>query len=556
MTGEPQSPARLTDEQRVTQQVAVTDIATATATALSRSFPSGGRAVFSGARTDFEGHRLNEMLDLVHPAQPGHLLDAGHALRAAHGAIDAAAAELDGHIANVEWEGESGEAFRTWGKNLASHARKLADFAGTAGVQISAAGEGLVSVKSALPPRDHRADPVRVTDIPPMRRVAGNAEYEAAVRVEKDRQEAINQLNRLSSFYTVSQQNLASLEAPVFEVMPGVGVPKPGIGLREGPHPPAMGTTAIHYSAQPGPAFQAAVEQSPVRGQLESAASVHHNREGVSISPILAVNPSVGTELNAATTLPTPATSPVATAHTSSGTAMGSGEMGVPLPVNDSVTSPISGSVHTLTGAERLGNNKQLPAIPARGTGSGSVNRVGHSGSAGREVGSERTSTGGQSPMGRGISGGTPSVGAAGPSGVGPGASGRGSGIVGGRPSTRKADFRASKGTVVGGEGVGRSTSSPDQRGVIGARKSDSVGSARTDGRPFHNPLDVVETPLSRSAGARRIGKGFTNGGSGLIRSRQGQGDSESDEDEMSRDPEHLMEGDRSRQGDAPPTSN
>ena len=72
---------------------------------------------------------------------------------------------------------------------------------------------------------------MKATDLPAEKRVAGNAEYEAAVKVEKDRQEAINQMNRLSSFYAVSEQTLAAQEPPVFAVMPAVGVPRPEPGV-------------------------------------------------------------------------------------------------------------------------------------------------------------------------------------------------------------------------------------------------------------------------------------------------------------------------------------
>ena len=103
-------------------------------------------------RTDFEGHRLNDMVDLVERANPSDLESAGKALREARDAITDAADELSGHIDQVDWEGEAGEAFRKWGRKLVTNTRGLADFAEVAGNQITAAGTGLASVRAPCHP--------------------------------------------------------------------------------------------------------------------------------------------------------------------------------------------------------------------------------------------------------------------------------------------------------------------------------------------------------------------------------------------------------------------
>ncbi|MGW8329956.1 hypothetical protein ACWGLE_18895 [Streptomyces sp. NPDC055897] len=546
MTGEPQSPAPLTDEQRVTQQVAVTDIATATATALSHSFPSGGRAVFSGARTDFEGHRLNEMLDLVHPAQPGHLLDAGHALRAAHGAIDAAAAELDGHIANVEWKGESGEAFRTWGKNLASHARKLADFAGTAGVQISAAGEGLVSVKSALPPRDHRADPVRVTDIPPMRRVAGNAEYEAAVRVEKDRQEAINQLNRLSSFYTVSQQNLASLEAPVFEVMPGVGVPKPLPGFGNDPREPIESGPPAHPSARASLASHHSVDHSGLQAGPDATDQLAHEVAGTPASVKSTVLPA-GTELTSISTRSAATKTMLAVGPQPYMPTPPEGD-GLPPRIGDFVPPTAGGSMRALRpgGADfraRMQSAEESSATTGQAV-SGPASRTGD-----RAAGVARggTSSTGETSRGPGVPDGGSRAGGEGSPRVGSTSqttTGRNGGIFGGRPTASprsSAASRTSTGTVVGDQGAPSSSNATSRqaqrRGVVGAAEQPSARA-----RFLSNADGVTGKPQARTAGSRSSRNGFSPGGMGLVRGAGQDGSCRSGEEEGD-DPDHVAEG-------------
>ena len=216
------------DHERVQNEVATTDQGTTVRRVVSALFgvdlaPAGGRP--AGYQSDFEGRELNAMIDLVEHATPSELTSAGEALLNARDAINDAAKELRGHIGTVDWHGESGTAFRKWGDQLVTNTQALAKFAGEAGDPIQV-GHRLTSVKSSMPPRDHRAEKKTVKQIPVPAQIKGNPEYDAAVQVEGHRQEAINQMTRLASFYSVASGNLASQEPPKFEMMPDVGVPK------------------------------------------------------------------------------------------------------------------------------------------------------------------------------------------------------------------------------------------------------------------------------------------------------------------------------------------
>lgn len=208
---------------------------------------SFGRTVTD--RTDFEKRDfdLNQLIDLVEQTDPEDLESSGKALWDARDAIKAAADELEGHIDNVRWVGESGEAFRKWGGSLVTNTHHLSDFAGAAGDQITAAAVGLASVRGAMPSRDSEASRKRPEHFTEAEKAADKSEYATAVRVEKDRQEAINQMNRLASYYAVSEEVLASLpskdKTPEFTAMPDVGVPRPLKGF--GDQPPAS-TTGSH----------------------------------------------------------------------------------------------------------------------------------------------------------------------------------------------------------------------------------------------------------------------------------------------------------------------
>lgn len=148
------------DQGRVQGQLLVTDV-TRQVQGVMESFGFGSG---SSARTSFEGHDLNAMIDLIENSKPEDLESAGEALLKARTALRTAAGDLRGFIEGVDWEGESEVAFRNWGKGLVAHAEKLGDFAETAGTQIMVAGTGLASVRNSSRP----ATPA-CTKSPPMR---------------------------------------------------------------------------------------------------------------------------------------------------------------------------------------------------------------------------------------------------------------------------------------------------------------------------------------------------------------------------------------------------
>ncbi|MEU9099354.1 hypothetical protein [Streptomyces sp. NPDC048361] len=559
----PQTPP-LTEEQRVTQQVGVTDMTTEASQALSGMFPFGGPVRFFGT-TDFEGHRLNDMIDLVENANPEHLTSAGDALFAAHKAIEEAAGTLDKDIARVAWEGQAGNAFRDWGKALAGHARNLGDFASTAGVQISAAGMGLASVRQAMPPRDHRAEPVKATELPAEKRVAGNAEYEAAVKAEKDRQEAINQMNRLSSFYSVSEQTLAAQQPPVFQPMPAVGVPQPEPGF--GPVSPGRGRadrTGTHPytvdSATPSRSSSAGV--TPARSLSEAATAQGHHPGDLMLPQELSPDRVVHTDLNSAGPALSATSQPTVPLPTVPTSVTGPGGSPMPPPLS-AVWAPLArgGS----KAPERMSDTFAGPraaAGSASGTERGVSSVTGRTGGPG-QVGPKGVAAPGRTPTAQGVTGGTPrpadtSAGRVGSSG------GRGQGISGGRPSgmtNGSQGPRAPRSSVVGGgqpASSAQSASRPGQRGAIGAQDRTASSKAPSNRRPAGGSDGVVGTPQGRVSKAQAARNGFTNGGAGLVR-RSGD-EAKGEEGEGAQSPGHLVEDEESplpdRPGHVPPVIN
>ncbi|MGW7266952.1 WXG100 family type VII secretion target [Streptomyces sp. NPDC054842] len=555
------------DLENVTRQVGAVDATTAVSEMLNNTFLGGGIRFFG--KTDFEGHRLNDMIDLVEGANPADLEAAGKALWDARDAIKDAADELSGHIERVEWEGESAEAFHTWGKKLVAHTQDLATFADAAGTQITAAGTGLASVRKSMPPRDHRSDPKTVDDIPTPKRVEGNDEYAAAVQAEKHRQEAINQMNRLASFYAVSEETLGAQEPPTFEPMPAVGVPQPNLS----------------YSAP----FSSAGEQESTKFASVGDTGGPSHREAVGVTgdsrthdatslikdvdvPVTTPDRNVGTEIDSVGTLPDarPATSappsatgqagaqggtppalagggPVAPAFggtTARGSAIGraagaGGTSGARTPASAQGRAGAAGARTFAPAQGRAG------ATGATAGGRGPMGPVGRTAAPG-QAGTRGSATArGTSAMGRGVTGGVPrSAGTTGgrTGGAGATGAGRAGGVVGGKPATGSTPSanasRMPRGTVIGGEGAATARTTGGklgQRGVIGAPQPSSGGAAgRTSPRPAGNADGVVGAPKSKSSQARKAGR--PSGGAGAARgSGSNQGPQRADDRGTSR---------------------
>ncbi|WP_460070135.1 hypothetical protein [Streptomyces sp. YKOK-I1] len=555
------------DLARVKQQNSVTDFARGV-----EERPGGGffhntvRAALEATpvgqalqqRTNFEGHRLNEMLDLVEQTNPEDLESSGNALWAARDAIEAAATELDGHIENVHWVGESGDAFRKWGRSLVTSTKGLSDFAGSAGDQIMAAATGLASVRKAMPARDTRTDPKAVSDIPEARRVQSNDEYTAAVQVEKNRQEAINQMNRLSSYYTVSEEQLASLEAPEFTVMPDVGVPSPVRSVDPAPGESASGGTRDGASRTVTTPHSA----GHVVGHGDSGGTAS-SKDGA--GRIVYPDHPVGTNIDSVGVLPEPSVAlPVGNPPAATGTAgpvsgqAGAFGGGYPAPISNGLSGRGAGpggartplSAQGRVGASGMGNPGSGP-----GAGRGPTSQTGHAGAPGQTAAKGATSGSKASPMGRGVTGGTPRATgtptsrAGGPPSTG---AGRANGVVGGRPTASSGPSnggaRAPRGTVIGAEGAPNSrptAGGPGQRGVFGAPEPAArPGPAATSVRQNTGASEAVTgRPAAHNSVARAERNGMTRGGAGLVRGSADQGNPPDRQNTQgTKRPDHLVE--------------
>ncbi|WP_411080561.1 hypothetical protein [Streptomyces sp. cmx-18-6] len=540
------------DEKRVNSQLVAMDM-TETARKTLDMFGFGDSS--PGGRTSFEGYDLNAIIDLVENSDPEHLESAGEALWKARDAIWSAAEELGDHLDGVDWRGESGDAFRKWGRGLVAHARRLGDFAGTAGTQITVAGTGLASVRSAMPPRDSRLSRRSPEDIQVPDQVMGNPEYEAAVKAEHNRQEAINQINRLASYYAISGQALAEQEPPRFDKRLGVDVPRPAGGKRQSPPAGILSKGADGVSVSsvgPGSAARTAAGES-------GSVTATNGRSSYEVwASASAPDKSTPTEISGIASAPAPTTAsgmaPAPSMPTGTGPAGGTAPpivTGFVPPVSASSSWPAR-SLGMPRTVSRFGGEpgKASPAGGGPVAGGHSGTRVGRPGSmggapsaTGRSDADVRAPAAGQS----GVMGGRPMAAHAGTSAPSNLRTGQGNGIVGGTPqrtaygtsSGIQSRHGTSPGTVIGGTGSSGGTPRPDRPGA-----------------PASGANGVVGAPRSTSESGS---KGFTSGGAGLVRRSAGRrtSDREDEENPRSTRPDHLTEDEETgaarRRGAVPP---
>lgn len=541
-----------------------------------RGTPIG--AALSAGKTDFENHKLNAMLDLVHHANPEHLETASKVLWDARTAIHDAATDLETHLKGVDWEGEGAEQFRSWTDGLIAWTKGLATFADVAATEISTAATGLASVRSSMPKeRDPRPahEQKLPTELPKAKQVDSNPDYATALKVEKNRQEAINQMNRLASFYSVSATALGmalETDPKPYTPIPDVGVPRP-TGLEKpvpsGSSRPASlggGVRTSHGSITGSHAEPATSTGTGGSGHVLPLKEVHE--------PGTPTSHEVGTEINTTTTLPAqapaaPPSTPVPTVPSTTG-----GGPLPPLPAGPMAppVAPTAGRTPGYGPSGRLPVSAQGRTGPS-GTGSGRVTQgpvgqqgravssgrvpQGPLGQAGRQVvggrapqspmgqaaratgratpaaqpGARGAAQSGRAPVGRPVTGGTPRTTNA-PGGrtaaTGPAGPAR-NGVVGGKPVTGRtpggaANTRVPRGTVVGAEEPVSSTPARGalgQRGVVGSATAKAEpGAGQAVLRSAANPQGAIGAPRSNAgsslkgseAGATGLGRGAVGG--------------------------------------------
>ncbi|MFC9731618.1 hypothetical protein ACFWEO_22240 [Streptomyces roseolus] len=530
--------------------------------------------------TSFEGHKLNAMLDLLDSADPSQLSTAGDALQTATKELNAAAKALTKFVGSVDWEGDAAVEFQRYGSEVANYAWAIGKVANAVGSQMKVANDGLTSVRNAAPPRDTRADQRKPSEFSELEKTEKKEEYQKAVAVEKDRQEAINQMNRLASFYAVSQSTLAAQEMPKPPEAYQAPVPKP-TGRDSGIRPSGTGSSREGLSRESSGPISAVEDRTlptmprtgdqldgsdPIREKPSDDTRVQIDTVKTPPAPTLPntaptptaptnTAPPTGPGMPPPLTLGTPprATGPKITGNpgvprTTTGrtgfgrpvgptTAPAVGRAGGPKgPIgpqafgrsSSPTNSPVVGRPGNPTSSPMAGRPGTPTNSPATGRANGPMGRAG-----GPQATSQST------PAGRA----TPQTGRPGQPATGRTAGGKANPIMGGTPQRTtggNTGSRIPRGTVVGSEGpaAGRTAAArPSQAGVVGANNAKAAPRPAGRGTPSSN--GVVGTP----------------------RGMAGRGSQRPDRDEQDRDgssrPDYLTEDEETwtnrRRGAVPP---
>ncbi|MEU5438605.1 hypothetical protein AB0G73_35425 [Streptomyces sp. NPDC020719] len=413
------------------------------------------------ATDEFEGMSLEALNAMLASANPAELAGAAHALGAAAPDIANIARDLRWYIEQVKWHGAGGDAFREWGRGMVSETLVLSEYAAVVGQEMGRAGQALHEAKAAVPATDAMcyADPEK--------------EKARLAAVAPKTNEAINQLNRLSSFYNASRDRIAAQPEPKFAPLPadgGVseGKTRYGAGGSEAGSAVTGGASTGHTSSTAGGAHgygTTATTNSPSHTSVASTFTPHEPAARTAIDSVKVAPPPE------ATTRPTLPTGP----------------------------TPVQGQTPVLT---------PPPVLPGP-LGTGGLDRPSTMGRVGvpGEGPSSGRSTGGLRGPGIARPGGLPGT----ARGVTP------EGITGGRPmptTGRGTSSRLPMGTVVGEERAGTGMGRPPMGGMGHGPGGAPRGATGMGGRRLASePGGTVGAPRASSAGRGE----FTPGGTGLV---------------------------------------
>ncbi|MEV5141130.1 hypothetical protein AB0K71_22845 [Streptomyces syringium] len=475
--------------------------------------------------SDFESQSHEQLRAMIESADPAATRALGDRLKTAGVAIGKIGEDLRTYMSHVNWEGEAGDAFRTWGANMVNATTRLGEFSDKAGTWMGHAAETLSTVKSAMPeysatskatlnsylsqhPGGFLLKPPATSDAPkPGAGVLAGPTPEAATaaqkRLDEDHAEAVRLMRQLAGSYVWSAHNMGQVERPQFQPIRDEHMPRDQrSGTEYVPNPGGVSSPAL--TASGGSANQSVRDGEPGQAAYVSGAASHD----------AGVNGVTGTVTSAS-----PGSSPVA------------------MDVDGYVATPNvptsqSGGTAGPPPVERVSDRAQLPPTPG-------VPPVGPIGQAGttreKEVGGSRQKMATGVPA-QGVDGGT----AAPRQGVGGGAvPGRGvvggrvnmpavgapaDGIVGGRPVPRPtgpSSAQVPRGTVIGTEpSTGRPPMGHGIGGVMPGAPAGRVVGGQASGRRLATESGGVVGGRAQQLAAGAVDRPFTQGGTGLVRSQ------------------------------------
>lgn len=457
--------------------------------------------------------------------------------------------DLLNHSLAVEWEGEGGEAFRTWCNQAALTTLSLGDYSENAGKWLGHAADTLhevkpqlellrnqsVSARSVLDAHTAKATDVGSHDGGP----SDSAVTKAKTQYANTRAEAGGLMMKLAQSYTASTEQIHAVEAPKFPELPKQFVPTTFYGTTPVDVPSGHGTAARGV-ATPRVGQGVATPERPPGHEARAGGSsggtspapqpsVRHHATDVPDVPDVPdtlprhVPDPTNTTIDSVKTLPSPPavpSSPSTPPDGPSGPAGRTPSTTVPLP-------PPFGAGTTLPPDVRGGGGRPVyegrgPLATPSGPGTSTSPRVpgrGLSGpfgpgATGDQPGAGRGPIGSPSARGgNGVTGGRPVSPPAGrPSGALPRGNviggtpnqeqpSRGRGAVPGRPSAGSTPARGNNRTSEG-EGAARGRMPASSNGIVGGQPRPSRDRGRA-GFTSRSVRPVSETPADEQTPRR-----------------------------------------------------
>ncbi|MFH8979447.1 hypothetical protein [Streptomyces varsoviensis] len=230
--------------------------------------------LFFMAPRDFESIPHEKLLELIKGVDPHKASDVGRRLHEAADKIQKVADDLKTYMDEdrLPWEGEGGNAFRTWGGKMVSATRELSEFSGVAGKWLMEAATTLGEVKNAMPayPSEAKAlldsfkksggnlgpelfraptpatKPDNLVELkPPTKQEAEKAQ----AHLDHEHAEAARLMRKLAGSYTASARYISDAKQPEFPPMPAGIMPPPVVTVEGLRHLETSGGTGSGDSA-------------------------------------------------------------------------------------------------------------------------------------------------------------------------------------------------------------------------------------------------------------------------------------------------------------------
>ncbi|MEU2855061.1 WXG100 family type VII secretion target [Streptomyces syringium] len=468
--------------------------------------------------SDFESQSHEQLRAMIESADPAATRALGDRLKTAGVAIGKIGEDLRTYMSHVNWEGEAGDAFRTWGANMVNATTRLGEFSDKAGTWMGHAAETLSTVKSAMPeysatskatlnsylsqhPGGFLLKPAVNSDAPkPGGGVLAGPTPEAATaaqkRLDEDHAEAVRLMRQLAGSYVWSAHNMGEVERPQFQPIRPDHMPRPDIHESE-------------YIPGPG----AAQDSAPAVGVVSAG-------DGVREGGVASAAHAPGVSTNGSGTNMVTGSGLVVQPEASSASMDVDGGVAVPtVPASSSDGIVVPSRTEGAPDRVQLPSTPGVPPVghvkPAMPTGRSEAHASTVPGLPGQSA-AGKANTGqetiGRLPLGPGVAGGRGNVPA-------PGAPN--DGIIGGRPVARppaQSSAQGIRGTVIGTEPVhGRLPVGHGLGGPLPGVPAGSPGRAGRSGRRLASESGgIVGAQAQARPGA--VDRPFTQGGTGLVR--------------------------------------